>query len=47
MWDMLRFPNILMLRCVIKLVMMILIMRLFSLSFYYKSEMRDKDNQEA
>jgi hypothetical protein len=47
MWDRLRFPNILMLRCVIKMRMMILIMWLFSLSFHYKSEMRDKESYDA
>jgi hypothetical protein len=48
MWDRLRFPIILMLRCVIKLMlMMILIMGLFPLSFNYKNEMRDKDSHDA
>jgi hypothetical protein len=47
MWDRLRFTNILILICVIKLIVMILIMGLFSLSFHYKSEMRDKDSHDV
>jgi hypothetical protein len=47
MWDRLRFPNILILICVNKLIVMILIMGLFSLSFHYKSEMRDKGSHDV
>jgi hypothetical protein len=42
MWDRWRFPNRLMLRCVIKMMM-----GLLSLSFHYNSKMRDSESYDT